>query len=527
MKKLFTSVLMALATLSMQAKDYVCPLSVNYLGQDFPSGNVTVSVDKEADETYTFCLKNFMFMGGGVGTITVKNIKAENCGIVTALSTQQTIQIEDGDDPSVDEWMAKDLGDVPINMYTEIKGEEINGKLSIDMSSEGLGIIKVSIGDNSEQIGQIPNSNFEDFHKAKDGEDYLEPTAWHSFMSATVKNNTIGRFLKNQLEQSNEVRPGSTGKFSVKLFSEDATVTSANGTMTTGRLNAGSSTPTDASNHSYLDFSLTDLDNNGDPFYSVMNMKPDAVKVWMKYHRGAKSGLFWDNSKYIYASAKAIITDGTYYQDPDGGETYTNVVAVAENKSIGDTNGEWKEITIPFNYTANEVTPRAILVTLSTNAQPGGGSRDNNDKDVLYVDDLSLVYNAGIKSLKVKDNEVIDDDKDGVYNTSAAGEISLNDIKVTSDGQGAFVAKTIEKSKKGVTVTINVTSNDLKTVNSYTLNIDGATISTGINKPTTVILPNGINAIYNLAGQQVNNMTSGNVYIVKTTDGQTKKVIKK
>lgn len=33
--------------------------------------------------------------------------------------------------------------------------------------------------------------------------------------------------------------------------------------------------------------------------------------------------------------------------------------------------------------------------------------------------------------------------------------------------------------------------------------------------------------IYTLDGQQVNSMTSGKVYIVKTTDGQTKKIIKK
>ena len=52
-------------------------------------------------------------------------------------------------------------------------------------------------------------------------------------------------------------------------------------------------------------------------------------------------------------------------------------------------------------------------------------------------------------------------------------------------------------------------------------------ITTGINKPQTVTLPNGINAIYNLAGQQVSSMTPGQVYIIKTTDGQTKKVIKK
>lgn len=52
-------------------------------------------------------------------------------------------------------------------------------------------------------------------------------------------------------------------------------------------------------------------------------------------------------------------------------------------------------------------------------------------------------------------------------------------------------------------------------------------IATGIKNVQAVTLPNGINAIYNLAGQQVSSMASGNVYIVKTTDGKTKKVIKK
>ena len=48
---------------------------------------------------------------------------------------------------------------------------------------------------------------------------------------------------------------------------------------------------------------------------------------------------------------------------------------------------------------------------------------------------------------------------------------------------------------------------------------------TGISMPH--ITTKTSTAIYTLDGQQVSNMTSGNVYIVKTTDGKTKKVIKK
>lgn len=525
MKKLFTSALLVLSALTMQAKDFKTPLNVYYMETDFPSdGDVTVSAIEEADKSYTFTLKNFMFMGGGVGTITVHNIQAEKCGIVTALKTQQTIKIEKGDDPSVKEWMSDILPDVPINMYAEIKGDEINGELSIDMTAGGVGLIRVDLGKNYSQIGQIPNSNFETFHPAKEGADYVEPNAWHSFMSATAKTTLISKMLSNLLEQSKDTRPGSEGKSSVRLFSADKSITSANGTMTTGRLNAGSSKATDPSNHSYLDLSLKDVDNNGDPFYTIMNLKPDAVNVWVKYHRGAKSGYTWDNSKYIYASARAIITDGEYYQDPED-DKYNNIVAVAEDKTIGDTNDKWKELTIPFSYTSTKVTPRAILVTLSTNAQPGGGSRNDNDRDVLFVDDLSLVYNCGIKTLSVKGNELKDEDADGIYTMDYKGEVNVNDIKVVSDGIGAYITKSVEETRNGIEVKINVTSNDLKKVNTYTLKVNGAT--TGIKAPQSVTLPNGVQAIYNLAGQQVGSMTPGQVYIIKTTDGQTKKVIKK
>lgn len=70
-------------------------------------------------------------------------------------------------------------------------------------------------------------------------------------------------------------------------------------------------------------------------------------------------------------------------------------------------------------------------------------------------------------------------------------------------------------------------SSDLKIANKYKLTVEGGNVVTGIKAPQSVTLPNGVQAIYNLAGQQVGSMTSGQVYIIKTTDGQTKKVIKK
>ena len=241
-----------------------------------------------------------------------------------------------------------------------------------------------------------------------------------------------------------------------------------------------------------------------------------------------------DNLSYKFASLRAVITDGSYYQDPEN-KPYSNIVAVAANKTIEGTD-VWQKVTAGFDYDSYKpkedenkeikvINPKAILVTISTNAEPGVASKDANNPDYIYIDDLSLIYNANLKSLKLNKNDLFEAGKTE-YTTNANGVVNLSDIEVESDGNGAYINKTLEKVADGIKVTITITSNDLKKQNVYTLNIKGAT-TTGINKPQTVTLPNGINAIYNLAGQQVSSMTSGNVYIVKTTDGKTKKVIKK
>ena len=151
---------------------------------------------------------------------------------------------------------------------------------------------------------------------------------------------------------------------------------------------------------------------------------------------------------------------------------------------------------------------------------------DKKDNDKLWIDDFSLVYKAGLKSLSCKgtDIKVVDGQTD--YTVTANGEINLNDINVVSDGQGASITKSIDESNDHV-VNITIMSNDLKIANKYKLTVEGGNVVTGIKAPQSVTLPNGVQAIYNLAGQQVGSMTPGQVYIIKTTDGQTKKVIKK
>lgn len=516
MKKLFTLIAAALSSMSMMATDFTCPLTVAVDGNETPCGDVTVSV-VEDNGKYTFELKDFYLVMGedkmAVGTIKVENITGEKCGIVESLSTQQTILIQNGTSDG-EIWVGPMLEDVPINMKAEIKNKkELNAVLCIDMGN--IGIINVNLGKNANEIGQIPNSNFDLYHNFNK---HNEPNAWHSFKSGTG----LAALAADAVTITEDrLNPTDNTKHSVKLTSAKTAGVSANGTITNGRLTAGSYDPNSSKNYSFSDFSITEKDKNGDPFYTVLTSKPDELHVWVKYHVGTRDD---SNKGNVFASVNAVLTDGTPYHDPED-KTYDNVIAKATNKEIAATD-DWKEVVAYFDYNKTNVNPKAILVTLSTCSVPGGGSLDPKDNDMLWIDDLSLVYKAGLKSLSCNGIgiKVVDGQTD--YTVTANGEINLNDINVVSDGQGAIITKTIDESDDHV-VNITIMSSDLKIANKYKLTVEGGNVVTGIKAPQSVTLPNGIKAIYNLAGQQVGSMTPGQVYIVKTTDGQTKKVIKK
>ena len=229
---------------------------------------------------------------------------------------------------------------------------------------------------------QIQNGGFEDWgldaeNTPKEGETVStkvsEPRYWHSFSSAY---GFFKGFAGNHCFISTDAHSGNYSaciKATTTIF-DDIT---ANGTLTTGRLKAGSSDANSPENHSELDMSKKDKDRNKDPYYQVMTSRPDSIVFWVKYSTG-KTG--------TTANMSAYITDGTYYQAPED-KTYNNKVGWAENPNIAPCT-EWTRISVPFTYADNELKPKAILLTFSTSATPGGGAGN----EVLYVDDVELIY---------------------------------------------------------------------------------------------------------------------------------------
>ena len=479
MRKLSTLFCAVLMTLSAMATDYKGNLTVSINGEG-STQPATISIVENAGK-YNLSILNFMLVEGEsvlpVGNIVIENVTGAVAGNLTTLYVNKNITIQKGNVAGIadDAWLGPMLGEVPVKMSSSFNTNGFLGvNIDIDMVSTLGQVIKVTF----ENVGnhfQMPNSDFEtwsDKNKA--------PRHWHGFESV-IGSLSDRAYSETKLVSSNNVRPGSKGVTSAVVTSTKVFTVIANGTMTNGVLNAGSMSAADASNHSETDLSSTSKDANGDPFATPMYAKPDSVKFWMRFTQ-AKA-----QASYSYAAFNAVITDSTYYQDPEN-KTYTNKVAVAAPNKADMTVGDWRLVSCPFDYAsyaANGAEAKAILLTVSTNATPGKGSYSNGVADSVYVDDLELVYAAGIKSISFKGQAL---DLATIQTTGielAADEaVSAADFEVVKEGEDAKVTKLVEATADGYVAVITAVSADLKTQVAYEINI---------KKPAAPVLKGDIN----------------------------------
>lgn len=499
MKRIFTLIAAVMTALASMATDYTDKLQVLVNGKG-ATQEATISLIEEGDGTTTLMLNNFCLDDGKGSVIPVGNIVLKNVSDAIAPTAGEKayafngkIKIEPGTMEGVDTWWGPKLGKVPVELRASLKGSNLYAVIDINMMESIGQTINVVFGSRNYQI---PNSGFEDFHKAGKAD---EPNHWHSFQSATgsLASMVTGNI---HLTKSTDVRPGTSGETSVKLVPVSVVVAMANGTMTTGRMVAGSISAKDTENHAETDISNTDKDANGDPFYTLMDGRPDAVKVWAKTK--VKSG---------DATISAVITDGTYYQDPED-KIYNNVFSKAQ--SAINTGEQWQEIVVPFKEQGNNVEPKAILVTISTNGTPGKGDK----KDYIIVDDLSLVYNPEAQSIKFNGKEI-----DGFSPTTY--EYTIDDTadpsKISVEAKGVASVTLGDDNK---TVTVITSGEDLSSTATYTIHFtkSATTLIENIDKG---VAEKKVTGRYNAAGQTVGSKQRG-IIITRYSDGSVVKSVK-
>lgn len=360
---------------------------------------------------------------------------------------------------------------------------------------------------------QIPNSDFE--HWVSDKEPGY---GWNSFASATGSYASFASMSPAPVKVE-----GRNGGTAVRLNSKDLWLAKANGNLTTGIINMGNMTPTDPSNHNY-----TDLDNEGHNL--LFAGQPDSVYLYAKFISGGSE----------YGRGRFILHDKYEYHDPE--QSGDDSHKVAESAILIPQTGEWTRFCAPFTYTGLTAAEgeQYMLASITTNPVAGG-----SDKDTLYVDDITMIYNSKLDSITIAGVTLEGFDKE-TYTYTVEGQVpQADDIVAVSDGRGASVSTEISDNVLTITVEGNDIAVNPENVHTYTLTFDKPSAIDAVASDNIVIsYAGGLLSIkgaagqkaevYTLAGQLLAQLTLGNAsaqislrsgaaYIVKV--GKTRQVI--
>lgn len=433
MKKAITTFCLALAAVvGLHAESFTGPIVVKYMGTTHTQ-TVEVTVTEGTNGLYTLVLNVPVF-----GTMTMSDVTATTTDGVTVYSAERFVGTTDG------------------NMRTVLFARTVNGMMAanVTLPDQGATMWFNTVGN----YFQLPNSDMESWTNSNG-----EPDRWHGFKTAT---GTWAFMAPATLGKSEDVHAGSTGQYSAVVTAKAIGTAVANGTMTNGQLNAGSTSATSTDNHAA---SCADY---GDDYFMPLYAKPDQFKVWLQFKEGTPGA-----GNKAKVSVKTF--DGTYYQEPaPAGMTYTNVSGSIVGGQVAAC--DWTQFTFPMDYeryASNNAETKAIFVTFSTNANPGQGS--NNDQ--LFVDDMELVYLGAITDLRYK-GETLQGWNPAVteYNIETAGEPNLDDFTASIEGASAVLTKSMELNADGTyRIAISVVSGDLQNAACYIIN---ASVASAVTK---------------------------------------------
>ena len=346
---------------------------------------------------------------------------------------------------------------------------------------------------------QVDNSDFEEgwddvtYNKITG----MEPKHWNSFLTGIGDLKSTACKVSQVERIQDDIRPGSTGQHSVKIFDYDVKflgqhVAYAQGNLTTGCIKMGSMSASDAgqSAGSAGNYNFTDTSN--DEFNQQFTGLPDAMHVWVKFVS--------TNSSYK-AKATTILHTAGYYQDPapKNNNCEGKVVANATKTDISSSS-DWQELEIPFEYSITDGTkPAYALVSFSTNSTPGTGT----GKDYMIIDDLEYIYYHSLSSCTYDGQQVTFDGNNAASVSALYDESKQLDYEIK--GVGATVEEAYNKETGVLTITVkgNDYDADNTSVTKYTIQFYNASATLAVNSaaqygtfcaPFDVTIPAGVTA---------------------------------
>ena len=274
----------------------------------------------------------------------------------------------------------------------------------------------------SAQTPQVNNSGFENWETTT--LEMAEPLEWNSFRSAS---GPWAGAASQQLNKSTQTRPGSTGQYSAVIWAKFIISTTANGNLTTGQINMGSTSPSSPDNYNVAHIA--------DPAFSeTLGAYPDSLVVWVR----SKIANVLHQPKI-----QAVIHDNYDVRNPPDAASLNHITGTA-TLNFTTTGNLWVRKSIPFIYTNMTVSPSYIMVVFTTSKDAGVGTAG----DSLYVDDLQLIYNPVLTTGSIAPTSYI------VSSSSSApvsvpfvltGTMNPGNIVTAqlSDGSGSFASPVV------------------------------------------------------------------------------------
>lgn len=307
---------------------------------------------------------------------------------------------------------------------------------------------------------------------------------WNSFQSATGSMAGTGKGMSPNPERV-EGRGGSG--YAVQLTSKYAGAfgigANANGNLTTGTVNMGSMTPTDADNHNYSDME--------DPTHHLLIIgQPDAVEFYTKYKMGDGDAHTGHAQFYLHDKVKFI---DPVTEDEESHIIATNSIDIPESEEWIRNYGEF---TYEWDVETAAASEKYLLINITTNITPGGSI-----KDTLIIDDMRLIYNSELKVAKVNDTELVFSNGTATVNA----EYNAEALTLTSNGRAAKIETSYNEKTAVLTVTVKGENISSEPANQHVYTIQ-YNLPTGI---TTHAVKTADNTIYNLNGQRINANVKG------------------
>ena len=273
---------------------------------------------------------------------------------------------------------------------------------------------------------QVNNSGFETW------KDVNEPgDGWYSFVSANTSGlGFLGSMAKSSSKKNTVKIEGRTGN-AVLLKSSSIWGAKANGNLTTGCINMGSSTPANKANYNYT--------NRSGVNSCLFAGRPDSLVFYAKFKRGQGG-----NDTYT-GRCHAVLHGDIDYKDPHETEENKAKYLIAETTIYSTVTDEWTRYAGAFTYTGTTAEKMYMLASFTTNETPGASYNDE-----FSIDDVQFIYNSRLKSIAYKGAAVP---------VSALVDLSFEPydpaaLVLAADGVGASIDTTYNQATRILTITV-------------------------------------------------------------------------